>query len=86
MNLGGTVRIVASIAADGSAKKGEGLGGSPLLIQAAASAVSQWKFAPGGQSTETVELHFTPYEGAGSAYLPSTSLAMVASCMFDVPS
>ncbi|SRR5579871_3505673 len=60
MNLGGTVRIVASIAADGNVKKVEAVGGSPLLIQAAASAVSQWKFAPGGESTETVELHFSP--------------------------
>jgi periplasmic protein TonB len=60
MNLGGTVRIVASIASDGNVKKVEAVGGSPLLIQAAVSAVSQWRFAPGGESTETVELHFTP--------------------------
>lgn len=60
MNLGGTVRIVASIAPDGNVKKVQAVGGSPLLIQAAESAVSQWKFAPGGESTETVELHFSP--------------------------
>ena len=60
MNLGGTVRIVASIGPDGNVKKVEAVGGSPLLIQAAQSAVSQWRFAPGGESTETVELHFTP--------------------------
>ena len=60
MNLGGTVRIVASIGPDGNVKKVEAVGGSPLLIQAAESAVSQWRFAPGGESTETVELHFTP--------------------------
>ena len=60
MNLGGTVRIVASVGPDGNVKKVEAVGGSPLLIQAAESAVSQWRFAPGGESTETVELHFTP--------------------------
>lgn len=60
MNLGGTVRIIASVASDGNVKKVEAVGGSPLLIQAAESAVSQWRFAPGGESTETVELHFTP--------------------------
>ena len=60
MNLGGTVRIVATIAADGNVKKVEAVGGSPMLIQAAESAVSQWKFAPGGESTETVELRFSP--------------------------
>src|SRR5215831_16424457 len=60
MNLGGTVRIVASIGADGNVKKVEAVGGSPLLIQAAESAVSQCRFVHDTASTETVELHFTP--------------------------
>ena len=60
MNLGGTVKMVAVVAADGSVKKIEPVGGSPLLMQAAQNAVSQWKFAPGPESRETVELRFTP--------------------------
>ncbi|MFZ0733396.1 MAG: energy transducer TonB [Candidatus Sulfotelmatobacter sp.] len=60
MNLGGIVKVVATVAADGNVKKVEPLGGSPILVEAAESAVSQWKFAPGGESKETVELRFTP--------------------------
>ena len=60
MNLGGTVRVIAVVAPDGNVKKVEPLGGSPLLVQAAQSAITQWKFAPGTESRETVELHFTP--------------------------
>jgi TonB family protein len=60
MNLGGTVKVVATVASDGNVKKVEPLGGSPILVEAAESAVSQWKFAPGGESKETVELRFNP--------------------------
>lgn len=60
MNLGGTVRVVAVVAPDGGVTKVEPVGGSPLLLQAAETAVAQWKFAPGSESKEIVELHFTP--------------------------
>ena len=60
MGLGGTVKVVAVVATDGSVKKVEPVGGSPLLVQAAQNAVTQWKFVPGAESRETVELHFTP--------------------------
>jgi TonB family protein len=60
MNLGGTVKVVALVAPDGSVRKVEPLGGSPILVQAAENAVTQWKFVAGTESRETVELHFTP--------------------------
>lgn len=60
MNLGGTVKVVATVAPDGNVKKVEPVGGSPILVEAAESAVSQWKFAPGSESKETVELRFNP--------------------------
>jgi TonB family protein len=60
LNLGGTVKVVAVVASDGNVKKVEPVGGSPLLVQAAESAIGQWKFAPGGESREVVELHFNP--------------------------
>jgi TonB family protein len=60
MNLGGTVKVVAVVAPDGTVKKVEALGGSPLLVEAAPRAITQWKFAVGADSRETVELHFTP--------------------------
>lgn len=61
MSLGGTVKLIAVVAPDGKVTKVEPVGGSPLLVEAAQSAITQWKFAPsGGESKETVELHFTP--------------------------
>jgi len=60
IGLGGTVRAVAVVGSDGKVKKVEAVGGSPLLVQAAQNAISQWKFAPGAESQEAVELHFTP--------------------------
>ena len=61
MNLGGTVKLIAVVAADGKVTKVEPMGGSPILVEAAQSAITQWKFAPaGGESRENVELHFTP--------------------------
>jgi len=60
MNLGGTVRVIAVVGADGEVKSVEPMGGSPVLLKAAQDAVAKWKFAPGTESKETVELHFTP--------------------------
>jgi TonB family protein len=60
MGLGGTVRVVAVVGPDGSVRKVEPVGGSPILMQAAETAITQWKYAPGSESQESVELHFTP--------------------------
>jgi outer membrane biosynthesis protein TonB len=60
MMLGGTVKVVALVAPDGNVKKVEPVGGSPLLVQAAQTAISQWKYTAGPESRETVELHFMP--------------------------
>lgn len=60
IGLGGTVKVVAVVGPDGSVKKVEPVGGSPILVQAAETAISQWKYAPGVESQESVELHFTP--------------------------
>ncbi len=60
INLAGTVRLVAVVAADGDVKSVESKGGSPILLKAAEDAVSQWKFAAGSESRETIEVHFAP--------------------------
>jgi TonB family protein len=61
MNLAGTVKVLAIITPDGKVKAVQPVGGSPLLIQAAEDAISQWKYAPaGGESKEIIELHFSP--------------------------
>ncbi len=61
INLTGTVRLIAAVAADGDVKSIEALGGSPVLIPAARDAVSKWKFAPGVESRENIEIHFSPF-------------------------
>lgn len=60
MRLGGTVKVIAVVGPDGKVKRVEPVGGSPLLVEAAERAVAQWKYAPGGESEENVELHFNP--------------------------
>jgi outer membrane biosynthesis protein TonB len=60
LNLGGTVKVVAVVAADGDVKTVEPKGGSPILLKAAEDAVSKWKFASGGESREIIEVHFAP--------------------------
>src|ERR1700687_5129889 len=50
LNLGGTVKVLAVVAPDGSVKKVEPVGGSPVLVQAAESAVAKWKYVPGTES------------------------------------
>jgi len=61
MNLAGTVKVLATVAPDGTVKSVQPMGGSPVLIQAASDAVYKWKFAPAGaESKELIELHFDP--------------------------
>jgi len=61
MNLGGTVRILATVAPDGTVRSVEARGGSPLLIKAAEDSLYKWKFASAAVETkESVELHFNP--------------------------
>ena len=59
MHLTGTVKVAAIVAPDGKVKKVETLGGSPILVQAAQSSLSQWRFAPAtAESREVIEIHF----------------------------
>ena len=60
MNLSGTVKVIAVVGTDGEVKAVEPVGGSPVLLRAAEDAVAKWKFAPGAESKEPVELHFNP--------------------------
>jgi outer membrane biosynthesis protein TonB len=60
IRLGGTVKAVALVGSDGKVKKVDAVGGSPLLVDSAEKAISQWKYAPGIETQESVELHFTP--------------------------
>jgi TonB family protein len=57
--LKGTVKIEATVSADGSVKKTRVIGGSPLLAGAALEAAKRWKYEPGQKETvETIDFSF----------------------------
>ena len=61
MSLSGVVKIQVTIAPNGQVKETKVIGGHPLLVAAATSAVQRWKFAPGSAETsQTVEFDFHP--------------------------
>jgi TonB family protein len=60
-HLGGTVKVEATVAANGKVKNVSIIGGSPILSIAAANAVRKWRWVPASQDTrEPVEVHFEP--------------------------
>jgi len=57
--ISGTVRVEVLVSANGKVKSVEIRGGHPLLAEAAATAVSKWKWEPAShESWETVEVKF----------------------------
>jgi len=61
MALEGVVKVEAVVAADGTVKSVTIKGGHPVLAQAAAKAVKQWRWEPSPrESQEVVQVRFTP--------------------------
>ena len=59
MGIGGTVKLSAMVAPDGTVKNTKINGGNPVLAEVACNAVNKWKFAPAAQATtEPVEMTF----------------------------
>jgi len=59
MRVGGTVRVAATIAADGSVTEAKAVSGNKMLQPAAEDAIRKWKFAPdAAQSTENIDIDF----------------------------
>ena len=60
-NLEGSVKLLVTVAPNGTAKSAEAVGGSPVLVRAAQDAIYKWKWAPAAQqSKELVEFRFHP--------------------------
>lgn len=60
-NISGTARVQATIAPDGTVKEVKGLGGNPVLLQAATEAVKKWKYEPAqNESSAILRFDFTP--------------------------
>ncbi len=61
MGLRGTVKVEATVLANGNVKLVEVKGGHPVLAEAAADAVRKWKWAPATHDTkEPVTVTFEP--------------------------
>jgi TonB family protein len=59
MRVTGTVRLEATVAADGKVRDTKVIGGSPLLAQEAVTAVKKWKYEEASKETvEAVEVVF----------------------------
>src|ERR1700682_2525450 len=59
MQIGGVVKLEVVVRANGRVKATKVLGGSPVLIQAATTAVEKWKFEVAPQeTTEVVQVVF----------------------------
>ncbi len=59
MHLGGVVRILVTVAADGSVTDVKTISGNKMLALAAEEAVKKWKFVAGdSQSTVNIDVNF----------------------------
>lgn len=59
MHVTGTVRLEATVGPDGKVRDTKVIGGSPLLVQEAVTAVKKWKYEETSKETvETVEVVF----------------------------
>jgi len=61
MHIQGTVKVEAVVRPNGTVKSTRVLGGSPVLVESATTAVAKWKFEPGpDETTEIIQLTFAP--------------------------
>jgi len=59
MNLWGTVKMLVTVAPNGSVRSVEIRGGHPLLVNAAENAIYKWKWPPANEeSKELIEMTF----------------------------
>jgi len=59
MHIVGVVKVEAVVRTNGTVKAARALGGHPVLVDAAVSAVEKWKFESGqSETTEVVQVSF----------------------------
>lgn len=60
--VGGVVRLTATVLPSGTVTKVEVRGGNPILAESAVAAVMKWKYAPSASETiEEISLSFSPH-------------------------
>lgn len=61
LNLAGTVKLLVTVAPNGTVKSVEVRGGHPVLVPAAQAAIYRWRWVPAkDESKEIVEMKFHP--------------------------
>jgi TonB family protein len=61
MQLQGKVKLEVVVAPNGTVKSTKVVGGNPVLVAAAETAIKKWRFEPAGaQTSQLVELTFIP--------------------------
>ena len=61
MHLTGSVKLLVTVAPDGTVRSVETRGGHPVLAKAAETAIYKWKWIPAREETrEPVEMKFNP--------------------------
>jgi TonB family protein len=60
--IGGVVRLKATVNAEGKVINIDVVGGNPILAESAVAAVTKWKYVPApAQTVEDVTISFTPH-------------------------
>lgn len=60
--IGGLVRLSATVLPNGTVSKVQIRGGNPILAECAAAAVMKWKYAPApSETSEEISLSFSPH-------------------------
>ena len=60
LNVSGSVKLEVLVGPNGAVKSVKPLGGHPVLVDAAVDAVKQWKYEPGTEDVQVVEVKFAP--------------------------
>lgn len=64
MRLSGTVRVEVTVAPNGTVVSAKPVGGHPILVESAVTAVKKWRFEPApGTTTEVIPFDFRPEQG-----------------------
>jgi len=60
--IGGLVRLKATVTPEGKVSNVDVVGGNPILAESAMTAVMKWKYAPAAtQSVEEISISFSPH-------------------------
>jgi len=59
LDISGSVRLAITVSPQGTVREIKVMGGHPLLVNAAVTAVHWWKYTPGSETVETVVADFT---------------------------